>query len=120
MIAAAYRLWKCTGGELDDLGIASINEEYNGGRDFWFERIHPTSNVCEFLEDSNGDVALNLTFGTIPYSADVRSYLACQCKQFYKLQDSFANTHRPFLTFAASGLLNGTLKSSIDLGRVRV
>lgn len=73
----------CTGGELDDLGIASINEEYNGGRDFWFERIHLISNACEFPEDTDGGAALNLTFGVIPYSSDVRKYLTRECRHHY-------------------------------------
>lgn len=74
VIVAVYRLWKCTGGDLDDLGIASIYEEYNGGRDFWFERIHLTSTVCEFPEDSRDGVALNLTSGAVPYDPYVRLF----------------------------------------------
>lgn len=72
-----YRLWRCTGGELDDLGIASIHEEYNGGRDFWFERKYLSSKVCEFQgapadgDDSNAGLGLNLTFGAIPYDPEV-------------------------------------------------
>ncbi|CAM9132075.1 unnamed protein product [Sphacelaria rigidula] len=73
VIVAVYRLWKCTGGDLDDLGIASIYEEYNGGRDFWFERIHLTSTVCEFPEDSRDGVALNLTSGAVPYDPYVHA-----------------------------------------------
>lgn len=72
VIAGVYRLWKCTGSELDDLGIASIHEDYNGGRDFWFERIHLGDRVCVFQEDHDGGVAMNLTFGTIPYDSHVR------------------------------------------------
>lgn len=66
----------CTGGDLDDLGIASIHKEYHGGRDFWFERKHLSSRVCEFEGASSDDGAdegrgLNLTFGAIPYDPDV-------------------------------------------------
>lgn len=68
VITGVYRLWVCTGGELDDLGIASVHKEYNGGRDFWFERRHLNSRICEFEEAGLG---LNLTFGAIPYDPDV-------------------------------------------------
>ena len=76
VIAGVYRLWVCTGGDLDDLGIASIHKEYNGGRDFWFERRHLSSRNCEFSGLSDGDngntgLGLNLTFGAIPYDPDV-------------------------------------------------
>lgn len=76
VIAGVYRLWVCTGGDLDDLGIASIHKEYNGGRDFWFERRHLSSRICEFEEasrgsDGNAGLGLNLTFGAIPYDPDV-------------------------------------------------
>lgn len=76
VIAGVYRLWKCTGGDLDDLGIASIYKAYHGGRDFWFERKHLSSRICEFEGAYGGDGAgtgrgLNLTFGAIPYDPDV-------------------------------------------------
>lgn len=71
MIAGVYRLWKCTGGDLDDLGIASIHEEYHGGRDFWFERKHFSSRVCVFEAADYGGLELNLTFGAIPHDPDV-------------------------------------------------
>lgn len=75
-IAGVYRLWVCTGGDLDDLGIASIHKEYNGGRDFWFERRHLSARTCEFSGSSDGDdgntgLGLNLTFGAIPSDPDV-------------------------------------------------
>lgn len=56
------------------MGIASVHEEYHGGRDFWFERKHLGSRVCEFdaLDGTTG-LALNLTFGALPYYADVRT-----------------------------------------------
>ncbi|CAM9426180.1 unnamed protein product, partial [Ectocarpus fasciculatus] len=79
VIAGVYRLWRCTGGELDDLGVASIHEEYNGGRDFWFERTHLSSKVCEFQgastdgDGSNAGLGLNLTFGAIPQDPDASS-----------------------------------------------
>ena len=68
-----YRLWACTGGDLDDLGVASIHKEYNGGRDFWFERRHLGSRTCEFNAPSDGStgLGLNLTFGAIPYDPHV-------------------------------------------------
>lgn len=80
VIAGVYRLWACTGGDLDDLGIASIHREYNGGRDFWFERRHLSSRTCEFSapsDDAGGNtgLALNLTFGAIPYDPDVSNNL---------------------------------------------
>ncbi len=76
VIAGVYRLWMCTGGDLDDLGIASIYKEYHGGRDFWFERKHLSSRVCEFEgapgdDGADGGRGLNLTFGAIPYDPDV-------------------------------------------------
>lgn len=56
------------------MGIASVHEEYHGGRDFWFERKHLSSRVCEFdAADDNTGLALNLTFGAVPYYADVRT-----------------------------------------------
>lgn len=75
VIAGVYRLWACTGGDLDDLGIASIHKEYNGGRDFWFERRHLSSRTCQFSSPSsdhgNPGFGLNLTYGAIPYDPDV-------------------------------------------------
>lgn len=80
VIAGVYRLWKCTGGDLDDLGIASVHDEYHGGRDFWFERKHLSSRVCEFgVADGTTGSALNLTFGAVPYHADVRTACVWYC-----------------------------------------
>lgn len=57
---------------MDDLGVASIYKEYNGGRDFWFERRHLSARVCVFeAADENTGVGVNLTVGAIPYSPNV-------------------------------------------------
>lgn len=72
VIAGVYRLWKCTGGDLDDLGIASIEEEYNGGREFWFERVHLTDTRCQFQETGANSVEMSLTSGSLPYDPHVR------------------------------------------------
>lgn len=74
VIAGVYRLWKCTGGELDDLGIASIQEDYNGGREFWFERVPLTNQVCVFQAEGDGGTKMNLTSGAIPFDPHVRTY----------------------------------------------
>ncbi|CAM9682036.1 unnamed protein product, partial [Discosporangium mesarthrocarpum] len=73
VIAGVYRLWKCSGGTLDDLGIASIYEDYNGGRDFWFERQYLDGQNCVFPSHiSNGNM-INLTAGAIPSDVMLRS-----------------------------------------------
>ncbi|CAM9147362.1 unnamed protein product, partial [Choristocarpus tenellus] len=71
VIAGVYRLWKCSGSTLDDLGIGSIHEDYHGGRDFWFERRHLENKNCSFL-DING-AAINLTDGAIPSDDELPS-----------------------------------------------
>lgn len=79
-----YRLWKCTGGDstLDDLGIASIHREYNGGRDFWFKRIHLTSQVCTFkAAGDDTSKGLTLMVGAIPYDSSVSNRQACCGRQ---------------------------------------
>lgn len=79
-----YRLWKCTGGDstLDNLGIASIGREYNGGRDFWFKRIHLTSHMCTFMAagDDNSQ-GLTLMVGAIPYDPSVSIQQPCCGRQ---------------------------------------
>ncbi|CAM9249368.1 unnamed protein product, partial [Phaeothamnion confervicola] len=67
VIAAVYRLWKCTGSTLDDLGIAALHATYYGGRDFWFSRKAWSGSICDF--SSEADRGFNLTAGTIPYDS---------------------------------------------------
>ncbi|GMH75263.1 hypothetical protein TL16_g06701 [Triparma laevis f. inornata] len=94
IIAAVYRLWQCTADEaLEDLGMGSVSRvnlgtgvtdkndaNFNGGRDFWFDRYHLDKsfalemdhtlegyglkwlkddgiNICEW--DDNGDFQLD-------------------------------------------------------------
>lgn len=71
MIAGVYRLWKCTGDELDDLGIASVHVDYNGGRDFWFERVQLSERTCIFPDNGNEGLRMNLTSGAVPFDKQV-------------------------------------------------
>lgn len=100
VIAGVYRLWKCTGGDLDDLGIASIHEEYHGGRDFWFERKHFSSRVCVFEAADYGGLELNLTFGAIPHDPDVsedRGAVMCYVREcVMDIVDNFAMALQPY------------------------
>lgn len=69
VIIAVYRLWKCTGSStpLDDLGLGSVNDPFNGGRSFWFTRIDHSTTVCS---SSHHATHVNLTTGLIYHGAD--------------------------------------------------
>lgn len=66
VIIAVYRLWKCTSdGILDDIGLASLQTPYNGGRDYWFSRIPSTGKRCQFDGSLNVTSNVNLTYGAV-------------------------------------------------------
>jgi len=67
VIIAVYRLWQCSGQEpLANLGVASVNEPFNGDYDSWFSRIARTSQRCRF---HSHPTALNCTHGGITTQA---------------------------------------------------
>ncbi|CAM9134493.1 unnamed protein product, partial [Chrysoparadoxa australica] len=67
VISQVFRLWKCSGGELDNLGVASLHPDYNGGRDFWFDRTSHTATRCTFDSSLGSDIpGFSLTAGAIP------------------------------------------------------
>ena len=89
IIAAVYRLWKCTANKpLEDLGVgARKSPDYGRGkRDFWFDRIHHNRDLAiqmdEAMEGYNlkwgvgsvcewpDTVEISLTTGKIPYEGE--------------------------------------------------
>jgi hypothetical protein len=71
VIIAVYRLWLCTGENLENLGLGSINSPYRGTRDYWFLRKPLEQSAsgqyrhqCSFKALSNPNY-VNLTHGAV-------------------------------------------------------
>ena len=66
VVIAVYRLWQCNStGQLDNLGVASINPPYqpfDAMRSYWFPRKNRMSTTCSFSPHGN---VLNLTHGAV-------------------------------------------------------